>query len=204
MKLPRRKFLHLAAGAAALPAVSRFARAQTYPARPVRIIVLIAPGGALDIARSPDGSMAVGAPRPALRHREPAGRRQQHRHRGGVRCARRRLYDPPASASESRSTRRFTTSSITIFPRHVPVAGVYRVPTSWWCPSVRPRRSRVHRLCQGQSGKVNMASVGIGSRHPIRKTAAGVRAKSGREEKVRNDWMAIAICSRTSSIDECY
>jgi hypothetical protein len=38
MKLPRRKFLHLAAGAAALPAVSRIAWAQTYPTRPVRII----------------------------------------------------------------------------------------------------------------------------------------------------------------------
>ena len=39
MKLPRRQFLHLAAGAAALPAVSRFAWAQAYPTRPVRIIV---------------------------------------------------------------------------------------------------------------------------------------------------------------------
>src|SRR5260370_1264821 len=39
MKLPRRQFLHLAAGAAALPAVSRTARAQAYPTRPVRIIV---------------------------------------------------------------------------------------------------------------------------------------------------------------------
>ena len=39
MKLPRRKFLHLAAGAAALPAVSRIARAQAYPTRPVRMIV---------------------------------------------------------------------------------------------------------------------------------------------------------------------
>src|SRR6516165_3965016 len=39
MKLPRRNFLHLAAGVAALPAVSRIARAQTYPTRPVRIIV---------------------------------------------------------------------------------------------------------------------------------------------------------------------
>ena len=49
MKLPRREFLHLAAGAAALPAVSRVAWAQTYPTRPVRIIVGLAAGSSLDI-----------------------------------------------------------------------------------------------------------------------------------------------------------
>ena len=49
MKLPRRNFLHLAAGAAALSAVSRIARAQAYPSRPVRIVAPTAPGGAPDI-----------------------------------------------------------------------------------------------------------------------------------------------------------
>jgi len=49
MKLLRRQFLYLAAGVAALPAVSRIARAQAYPLRPVRIIAPTAPGGAPDI-----------------------------------------------------------------------------------------------------------------------------------------------------------
>jgi tripartite-type tricarboxylate transporter receptor subunit TctC len=49
MKLPRRQFLHLAAGTAALPAISRSARAQSYPTRPVHVLVGFAPGGATSI-----------------------------------------------------------------------------------------------------------------------------------------------------------
>jgi hypothetical protein len=59
MKLPRRNFLHLAAGAAALPAGSQIACAQAYPTRPVRIIALTGPGGALR------------ADRPMLRWHQP-------------------------------------------------------------------------------------------------------------------------------------
>ena len=47
MKLPRRQFLHLAAGAAALPTISRIAKAQTYPMRPVRLPVALEKSAAI-------------------------------------------------------------------------------------------------------------------------------------------------------------
>jgi tripartite-type tricarboxylate transporter receptor subunit TctC len=49
VKFPRRQFLHLATGAAALPVVSRIARAQAYPTRPITIIVAAPAGGPTDI-----------------------------------------------------------------------------------------------------------------------------------------------------------
>ena len=68
MKLPRRKFLQLAACAGALPAAEKKAWAQAYPARAVRVVVPVAAGGANDVTGATDRPMAVGATRPAVFH----------------------------------------------------------------------------------------------------------------------------------------
>jgi tripartite-type tricarboxylate transporter receptor subunit TctC len=72
MKLPRRKFLHLAAGAAALPAVSRVVWAQTNPRRLVRMIVPWPAGGSTDTLARVMGQW-LSERLPALPRRKPAG-----------------------------------------------------------------------------------------------------------------------------------
>ena len=92
--------------------------------------------------RAPDGSMVVRAARPAIRHREPAGRRHQYRHRGGRACAARRLYAPRWSIRRTRSTQRSTKSSISISSATSRRSRASSAcPMSWWCiRRFRPRR----------------------------------------------------------------
>jgi tripartite-type tricarboxylate transporter receptor subunit TctC len=113
MKLPRRNFLHLAAGAAAVPAVSRFARAQAYPSRPVRMIVPIAAGGSQDILARLVGQWL------SERLRQPFV--IENRPGAGTNIATEAVVRAPAdgytlllTTVRTRSTRRFMTNSISI------------------------------------------------------------------------------------------
>ena len=83
--------------------------------------------------RAPDGSMAVGAARPAIRHREPTGRRQQYRHRGGRACAAGRLHAPHGRFSQRDQRDALRQAQFQFHPRHR--AGREHHPrrhSSWW------------------------------------------------------------------------
>ena len=110
--------------------------------------------------------MAVGAARPAIRHREPAGCRRQYRHRSGSARACRRLYAAPVGGDATRSTRRFTTSSISISSEtsrrlrpSFALANVLDVNLSVPAKTV----PEFIAYAKANPGKINMASVGNGS-----------------------------------------
>ena len=82
MKFPRRQFLHLAAGAAALPSWPRIAAAaDAYPSRTIFVIVGFTPGAAADVTARLLGDGLGADPRSANSGREQAGRRIKHRRR---------------------------------------------------------------------------------------------------------------------------
>ena len=169
MKLPRRNSLHLAAGAAALPAVSRIARAQAYPTRPVRIIVPFAPAGASDIiARLMGQWLSERLGQQFVIENRPGG--------GGnigteavVKRAAGRLHAPPGQRRRTRSTRRSTTSSISISSatsRRSQASS--RVPFVMVVNPSVPAKTVPEFIAYAKAnpGKINMASAGIGSRVP--------------------------------------
>src|SRR5258708_39847271 len=92
MKLPRRNLLHLAAGAAALPAVSPFAWVQAYPTRPVHVIVGFTAGNNIDIVARLIGQwLSERLGQPFIIENRP-GRQRQYRRRGGRARGRGRPY----------------------------------------------------------------------------------------------------------------
>ena len=152
MKLPRRQFLHLAAGAAALPAVSRVARAQAYPTRPVRIDRWLSRWRLHDIFTRLMGQWLSGAARPAIHHREPAGRWRQYRDRSG------RASAPPdgytllcVGAANAINATLYDKLNFNFIRDIAPVAGIIRGPLVMEVQSIcsSQDRSRIHRLRQG-------------------------------------------------------
>ena len=105
--------------------------------------------------RAPDRPMAVGASRPAIRHREQAGGRQQYRHRGGRECAAGRLYLLLVGASNAINATLYENSSSISSATSPGREHHARIP---YIMGVNPSfpaedSSRVHRLCQGQPGQ---------------------------------------------------
>ena len=128
MKLPhRRNFLHLAAGAASMPAMSQVAWAQAYPSRPVRIIVAAAAGGSNDIlARLVGQSLSERLGQPFVVENRPGGG-WQYRHQVSRACASRRLY---ASCGpdwgNTINTTLYDKLNFNLTSDIVPVAGIFR------------------------------------------------------------------------------
>ena len=153
MKLPRRQFLHLAAGAAALPAVSRVAWAQAYPTRPVRLIVGFAAGGATDIiARLIGQWLSERLGQPFVIENRPGA---------GSNIATEAVVRAPADGYTLLWSRPANAINATLYDKLnfnfirdiAPVAGIIRVPACHGGQSIGSGQdgSRVHRLRQGQS-----------------------------------------------------
>ena len=165
MKLPRRAFLHLAAGAAALPTVSRVARAQAYPTRPVRWIVPYPPGGAADpIARLIGPFLSERLGKPVMIENKPGA---------GANIGTEFVVRSPPDGH----TLLFITTANMInatfyrdlsfdFMRDItPVAGLVRLPLVLEInPSVPVKTvAELIAYAKANPGKVNFASAGVGT-----------------------------------------
>ena len=169
MKLPRRQFLHLAAGAAALPAVSRIARAQAYPTRPVRIIVGQAAGSGSDTAARLIGQWLS----------ERLGQQFIIENRPGAagniatEAVVRALPDGHTlllvNAGNAINATLYDKLNFNFIRDIAPVAGIFRVPQVMEVnPSVPVKTvSEFIAYAKANPGKVNMASAGIGSVHHV-------------------------------------
>jgi tripartite-type tricarboxylate transporter receptor subunit TctC len=169
MKLPRRQFLHLAAGAAALPAVSRTAWPQAYPTRPVRIIVGQAAGSGSDTAARLIGQWLS----------ERLGQQFVIENRPGAagNIATEAVVRAPPDGHTLLLVNTGNAINATLYDKLnfnfirdiAPVAGIFRVPQVMEVnPSVPAKTvSEFIAYAKANPGKVNIASAGIGSVHHV-------------------------------------
>jgi len=165
MKLPRRNFLHLAAGAAALPSVSCFAWAQTYPSRPVRIIVPFAPAGSTDIVARLMGQWLS----------ERLGQQFviENRPGGGGNIGTEAVVRAPADGYTLLMVGGWNAINATLYDKLsfnfirdiAPVAGINREPYVIAVHPSVPAKSVLEFIAYAKAnpGKVSMASAGIGT-----------------------------------------
>ena len=156
MKLPRRRIS--ASGRGRCRAAGRVAHrvgASLSDAAGAHHCRRLPPGGVERHSRAPDRPMAVGAARPAICHREPAGGRQQYRHRGGRARAARRLHAPRGPDCERDQRDALRQAQFQFHPRHRAGRGHHPRALRHGGESIGSGQdhSRVHRLRQGQSGQ---------------------------------------------------
>src|SRR5271163_3736683 len=165
MKLPRRAFLHLAAGAAVLPGASRIATAQTYPSRPVHIIVGFPAGGPNDIVARLIGQWLS----------ERLGQQFVIENRpgaGGIIAAEAVVNAPPdgytlliVGAPQAISTSLYDNLNFNLVRDIAPVASIVRVPLVMEVNPAVPAKtiSEFIAYAKANPGKLNMASGGNGT-----------------------------------------
>jgi tripartite-type tricarboxylate transporter receptor subunit TctC len=165
VKLPRRQFLRLVAGAAALPAVSRSARAQAYPTRPVRVVVGFAAGGGTDITARLIGQWLS----------ERLGQQFIIENRPGAsgNIATEAVVRAPAdgytllvaTAADATNSTFYDKLNFNFIRDIAPVAGIISVPNVIVVNPSLPVRTVPEFIAYARAnpGKINMASAGTGS-----------------------------------------
>ena len=165
MKLSRQQFLHLAAGAAALPAVSRIARAQTYPSRPVRWIIGFTSGGTTDIVSRLLGQrLSEQLGQPFIIESRPGA---------GTNIATEAVVRAPAdgytllfvSASNAINATLYDKLNFNFIRDIAPVASLVRAPNVMVVNPTVPAKTVPELIAYAKAnpGKINMASPGIGT-----------------------------------------
>jgi tripartite-type tricarboxylate transporter receptor subunit TctC len=165
MKLPRRRFLVLAAGTAMLPGVSRVARAQTYPAKPVRIFVGFPPGGAADsLARLIGQWLSERLGQQFIIENRPGA--------GSSMAAEAIVRAPPdgytllmATTNNATNAALYKKLSFNFVSDIMPVVGIVRTPLVLVVNPLLPAKTvpEFIEYAKANPGKINMASGGNGS-----------------------------------------